>query len=149
MRRRPLTQPTVTLTHPNDPSVTVTIRKPTRAEGMRFGQELSTHQRALQVKDETGSVVMDTDGVPRTVFQQLWPLEVVLGSLEMSVVGWSGIEDAAGHAIPCEPANLPVLFEEFLDVKEDGKITKAFATWIGEQTRKEKLFDPDPTVGAS
>ena len=151
MKYRPTSQPTKVLTHPNDPSVTVTVRKPTRREGMKYAQALAEHQRAIPVRDENGLDVLDADGIARTYVQQTFPLAVVMESLRMTVIAWSGIADEAGNPIPFTTADetLFLPFEEFLDVVEAGKPNRSFSKWISEQTSKPAFFDPDPTPGAS
>jgi hypothetical protein len=163
-RRRPGSQPQKTLTHPNDPGITVTCRKSTRAERRPLDGILSNHRRALLVYDRNGRVALDENGNPRVHVEQQWPYEAVEESLRISTVSMDGLEDENGNPIilAADKSNVGVLTEDWLDVSFDEAVenpvegapkTKkrqmSFAGWLVNEMAKPEAFDSDPTPPTS
>lgn len=161
-RRRPSNQPVKTLTHPNDPSIQVTIQKLTRMQMAELAPLVAKLQRAVQVYDRDGNAVLDNEGDPRVVFQTVMTMEPVMARLKLAVVGWSGINDESGNAIAFKPDMISLLTEEWLDVTTDEEIvdrktgekkvesiTRAFSTWITERLNDSATWTADPFVSAS
>lgn len=166
MRRRPSHQPIITLTHPNDESITVTVQKPTRVQGIGIGLLFAKGTRAIEVSTGDGRPSLDAEGEPRVFLQHTIPLEAVIAGLQLNILGWSGITDEQGAPIAFAPdgSNVEILLEEFLDVaatepipekdrKPDGPTTRpatyAFARWINEQIGTASTWSSDPKGNAS
>jgi hypothetical protein len=145
-------QPTVTISHPNDPSFRIHVRKLSRIEQFAHHDKIVKHQVAQTLKDEAGNVLRDKDGRPEVHVTQLMPTDLVLEMLADVIVGWDGLLDENDAPIPFSKGDIGLLLDEGLDVKEnvtgeDGAVTvkvSPLSQYISEQVNAEKTFDPDP-----
>ncbi len=165
-RRRPGAQPTAVLTHPQEPTIKVTVRKSKRIEAMRFGEKLAMFQRATLVYDKDGKTVETSPGQPMTIVQPTMPVDMIIESLRMHVTGWEGIIDQNDQTIGYSTDSIPTLIEDWLDVDDEIEIEetdkatgvkttvkkpvkKMFGRWISEQIAKGEIFDTDPKTSGS
>ncbi len=158
MRRRPGSQPTRTLPHPNDPSISVTTRKPKRVESRTLNDILSNNRRALLIYDKDGSPAKNEDGSDKVFIDQHWPWEAMIESLKTTITALNGLFDESGAAILLDPEkeNVAELAEAWLDCEVDEvidgkpqKVRMSFANYIARETRKPEFFDADPLGNGS
>lgn len=158
MRRRPGSQPTRTITHPNDPTISVIVRQPKRVESRKLNDILANNRRALLIYDKDGKVAKDDNGDDKVYIDQLWPWEAMIESLKTTIVEMRGLFDEKENAIvlDAEKESVAELAESWLDVEIEeplnGKPTKvglSFANYIARETRKASFFDADPLASNS
>ena len=132
-------QPTLVIPHPNHPEVKVTARKPTRRDSLEMFREL--RDQRIPARDESGEI-LKVDG--EVVFVQVTPKDFAIRGLERIITAWEGLEDENDRPIPFNAANLTVLIDEWLDVKEEGKPDIAFSRYISERVAEPAAWDNDP-----
>jgi hypothetical protein len=115
MKKIRLSLPPITVIHPNDPDVTVTLNRPTPEDENEWRRTLSTYQKFVAVQHPETKEIIYKDHQPVMVpLPVVYPATVMFDYFEKRISDATGIETLDGNPMPWNKSNSRSILRGFM-----------------------------------
>ena len=117
MKKIRLSLPPITVVHPNDPDVTVTMDRPTPEDENEYRRSLAGYQKYIAVQHpETKEIVYDENHQPvMAALPVVYPAHVMFEYFEKRITDVTGVESEDGRPMPWNKDSARKILRGFMD----------------------------------